>query len=701
MIDLSDLNERQREAVLCTEGPVMVLAGAGSGKTRMLVSKMAHLLEEQKVSPFELLALTFSNKAAREMQTRAIRLAGDCAKALRVFTFHGFCARTLRAEATYLGLAPSFTIYDSSESKAVIKAVLKKMDMRKLNPYEILSFINQVKNSGHYEGKEIHVKDDFLYTLYQYYESELLRANAVDFGGLLTGVLKLFETFPEVLKRYQNRCRYILVDEYQDTNKAQFDLIRLMAQGHQRICVVGDDDQSIYSWRGADINNILDFKKFFPGAKTIKLEQNYRSGRVIIDAAAEVIAHNTMRSSKTMWTERGEGERIEITECQTDKEEATWVAQKIEQLKNDGTDGWEIGVFYRTNAQSRMLEDALRMRQIPYHVVGGLKFYDRKEIKDLVAYLRLTVNKKDNLAFSRIINTPSRGIGAITLRKLEQSALEYGTSLFGISELIFKGGVSVNLGVAQKNALCQFVSLINGVCELGEAGVSPSSLYQKIFEESGLRLQLENAKDYESISRLENLEELGHAIVQYEEAATAPTLAGFLETLTLDGGAEADTSGGGVALMTVHGAKGLEFSHVFVTGIEENVFPSYQSLSMGTTAVEEERRLFYVAMTRAMERLYLTFAQGRMLFGQVRFNGPSRFLCEVPKEYRNWNKMNQDYFVDESALYGMGTHVYHSLYGEGIVLESRGSGEEERATIRFSDGIRRKFRVQDAPLAPL
>ena len=746
-MDLSGLNDAQREAVLKTEGPVMILAGAGSGKTKTLVTRISYLLEEIHVSPFQVLALTFSNKAAREMRDRISTMVEADIGALQITTFHSFCARILRTEANHLGLSKNFTIYDTSEQKAVVKAILSRhgISTKEVSPFEIMYYMDDLKNHGHYPGRNLDEADyeidksDSFFTYYQQYEAELHKANAVDFGSLITGVIQLFEKYPDVLRRYQDRFKYLLVDEYQDTNRAQFELVKMLSENNRNVCVVGDEDQSIYSWRGADIRNILDFEEVFDDAKILKLEQNYRSSKNIIEAATCVIARNSQRKGKEMWTNNPHGDDIDIVECFNDKKEAEFVADEIINLAKKEAPYKEMAVFYRTNTQSRLIEDYLRKSNIPYRVVGGVKFYERKEIKDLLAYVRIVVNDKDSLALSRIINVPARGIGATTLRKLEVEAVDKGCSLWDIIDLVVTNPSDfkhIRLSAKVKSALNHLVTLLNEV-KTSSDSVAPSSLYERILHESGYFDFLKSSKDYESIARMENLEELGNAIVQFEQSNDQATLLSFLETITLDTTSESDNpeNSGEVSLMTIHGAKGLEFSNVFVVGAEENVFPSYRSMEDGDSAIEEERRLFYVAMTRAMEKLYITFAQGRMLFGQVRFNGPSRFLNEIPEKFYQWKKpsggtrtngdswsqneswdddFNQSNDFDEGPVYqtasidkvidapkakfSKGVKVVHSLYGEGTVLDTDGFGKEEKVSIRFSDGARKKFLVKFAPL---
>lgn len=742
MLNINKLNEAQKKAVLHTDGPVMVLAGAGSGKTRTLVTRISYIIKEKKISPYRVLALTFSNKAAREMRDRIASEVNEDIGALQITTFHAFCARVLRSEAQYLGLSKNFTIYDTSESKAVAKTLLTRrgISTKETSPFEILYYIDDLKNNGHYRGRDHEDfepdTDDPFYGYFEEFESELHRANAVDFGGLITGVLELFEKFPEVRERYQARFQYILVDEYQDTNRAQFQLLKHLTENNKNLCVVGDEDQSIYSWRGADINNILDFEENFPDATLLKLEQNYRSSKMIIEAASHVIARNTMRKGKDMWTDNPEGEHIKVIECHNDKKEGEFIAQEILHLQaNSNVPFRDIAVFYRTNSQSRIIEDHLRHQSIPYRVIGGIKFYDRKEIKDMTAYLRLIVNAKDSLALSRIINVPARGLGARSLRKLEDEAVARGMSLYETIEAVVENLDSyshLRLSAKIKTSLTVLVNLIQDVRRLDQEKIRPSVLYEKVLYETGYWDSIKASKDYESQARLENLEELGSALKQYEEQTKNPDLIGFLESVTLDtqnGDGEPNPQGE-VSLMTVHGAKGLEFPYVFLSGAEENIFPSYRSLEMGAQAEEEERRLFYVAMTRAMQRLYILLAQGRMLFGQVKFNPPSRFIHEIPNKYYEWKKItwsddsedeepeswdehNQDvHYEDGEVVYQVanpvekkvqhkfpqGSQVVHSLYGQGKVLEASGYGADEKIVIRFMDGAKKKFMVKFAPI---
>ncbi len=745
-MDLSHLNQAQQEAVRATEGPVMILAGAGSGKTRTLIARIQWLLEEKRASPFQILAMTFSNKAAREMRERLSRVTPFDVGVFQVTTFHSFCARLLRSEAQYLGLSKNFTIFDDGETNSVSKSVLSRHGIgpKDIPPGTLGWYVDMVKNLGWFPGSGLDAEaqdiagDPRLWSLFLDYEAELHRSNALDFGGLITGVLRLFHEYPDVLERYQKRYRYLMVDEYQDTNRAQFSLVRLLGGGHGNVCVVGDEDQSIYSWRGADIRNILDFERVFPSARLVKLEQNYRSSKKIIEAAAHVISHNTERKGKVLWTDNQEGDAIRVVECRDDRAEGDYIASAIQGLIEEGVKGSDVAVIYRTNSQSRSLEDALRRERIPYHIVAGIKFYDRKEVKDMLSYMRVVVNPKDSLAFSRIINVPARGIGATSLRKLEDAAVEANCSLYEVVERVVADPIAhKHVGLTGKvmSALHSLVSLIQEVqvLEGGEAPL-PSYSYEKLLHESGYLQFLKADRSHEGAARLENLEELLTALNQYEAGQERPTLVGFLETITLDSEKEEDRSVS-VSLMTAHGSKGLEYPYVFLAGAEDNLFPSFKSLEQGGRAVEEERRLFYVAMTRAMRGLTITFAQGRMLWGSIKFNGPSQFVGEIPKEYVEWRfhgttsrgataaswddhvQSHPDYDGDvyggepiiqqrrstprSPSAYASGAKVLHALYGEGTVMESEGAGADEKILIMFRDGVKKRFMVKFAPLQRL
>lgn len=747
-MDLKHLNPAQQEAVRTTDGPVMILAGAGSGKTRTLIARIQWLLEEKQVSPYQILAVTFSNKAAREMRERLSQVTSFDIGTFQVTTFHSFCARVLRSESTHLGLSKHFTIFDDGETNSVAKTVLgrKGINQKDISPNTLAYYVDNVKNLGWFPGSgldqeaQLLADDPRMWELFLDYEAELHRSNAVDFGGLITGILQLFHHYPEVRSKYQRRFQYVMVDEYQDTNRAQFQMICQLGASHGNVCVVGDEDQSIYSWRGADIRNILDFEKIFPTAKIIKLEQNYRSSKKIIDAAARVIANNQERKGKVLWTDNPEGDPIDVVECRDEKVESDYIAGQLKSLMKKGVQGSEIAIIYRNNSQSRALEDALRRERIPYHIVAGIKFYDRKEVKDMLCYMRVVVNPKDSLAFTRIINTPARGIGATSLRKLEDQAVASNLSLYELVEQVVENPSEyrhVGLSAKVMSSLGSLVGLIQEVQALeGGSGHLPSYSYDKLLHDSGYLEFLKADRTHEGAARLENLQELSTALKQYEQHQEAPGLTGFLETITLDSEVEVDKSAT-VSLMTAHGSKGLEYEYVFVSGAEENVFPSFKSIERGGTAIEEERRLFYVAMTRAMKGLTITFAQGRMLWGSLKFNGPSQFINEIPKTHIEWSFQGtsgsssgggsryQESFdehpdYDEGAVFHVerthqqrpaapkvnsqfvsGSKVLHALYGEGLVVESEGMGSDEKILIKFKDGVQKRFMVKFAPLQRL
>ena len=742
-MNLDNLNPAQLQAVQASDGPVMILAGAGSGKTRTLISRIKWILDEKHLSPYQILAVTFSNKAAREMRERLSHITDHDIGTFQVTTFHSFCSRLLRSEASHLGLSRHFTIFDDSESQAVCKAVLARrgINLKDITPSTLSYYVDRVKNIGWFPGAGLDQEAQALaddprhWELFLDYESEVHRSNAVDFGGLITGVLQLFHHFPEVKEKYQRRFQYVLVDEYQDTNRAQFELVCTLAMKHKNICVVGDEDQSIYSWRGADIRNILDFESVFSDAKLIKLEQNYRSSKKIIEGASELISNNQQRKGKKLWTENPEGEAIQIIECRDEKVEAEYISGQIKNLLKTGVGGHQIAIIYRNNSQSRALEDALRKDKINYHIVAGIKFYDRKEVKDLLSYMRVVVNPKDSLAFSRIINTPARGVGATSLRKLEEESIKNSLSLFQqVEQIVDKPSEYKHVGLSGKvmSSLNGLVSLLQEIQADQANQRLPSECYMRILHESGYLEYLKADRTYEGQARLENLQELETALKQYESGLESPDLTGFLETITLDSEAEVDKSKA-VSLMTAHGSKGLEYEYVYVTGAEENLFPSFRSIEQGGVAIEEERRLFYVAMTRAMKRLEITFAQGRMLWGSLKFNGPSQFIHEIPKALIEWSfqgtsgkgqSSKTGSYADElpdydgdiykvektyqqkktpalSAKHPVGTKIVHALYGSGTVMENEGFGDNEKVLIRFSDGIQKRFMVKFAPLQVL
>ena len=718
------LNKSQQRIVTSTCGPIMVLASAGSGKTRTIVAKISYLIEKKGVNSFEILALTFSNKAAKEMRERVMEQLSVPTESPQVITFHSFCARILRREASYIGTSKSFTIYDKSESRSLIKKILTrhKISFKDIPPSELLSYIDGIKNHGHYRGASGDKvdKSEAYYGYYVEYEEELCKSNAIDFGGLIVGVLELFEKHPEVLKKYKKRFKYILVDEYQDTNRAQFQLIMKITDRTSNICVVGDEDQSIYSWRGAEIQNIFDFEKKFKDVQLLKLEQNYRSSKNITNAASHLISNNIKRKNKEMWTHNPDGESIKIIECASDREEANFISKEIKALKRDGVNNRDIAVFYRANSQSRIIEDYFRKERLVYRIVGGTRFYDRKEIKDLIAYLRVVVNERDSLSLTRIINVPTRGVGATMLGKLEGIATERNHSLWETVTHFTQRPTSYKIRTTQRvvSSLKEFMALIDDLKKMNQSGDSPSLIFEKALYSSGYWDSLAVGKDIESQARMENLKELASAIKEYEQMARSATLSGFLETITLDLETDQENieqKNDYISLMTIHGAKGLEFCYVFVSGVEENIFPSYQSLEEGNHAIEEERRLFYVAMTRAMEKLYLTYSKARMLFGRMKYNEPGRFLAELPDHYcqhlrvHSFRKKETVAFSNgtfpkresQRKKFLKGTPVAHNLYGKGVVIRTDGKGHDEKVLIKFVDGEEKKFMVKFAQLTKL
>ena len=632
MIDLKGLNPPQREAVLHGDGPLLVLAGAGSGKTRVLTHRIARLIDEG-VPPWSILAITFTNKAAREMRERVERLAGDMGRDAWILTFHACCARILRRDIDKLGYKPSFTIYDADDQMNVIKQLCKSMnlDEKRFPPREIRAAISDAKNRvlspaewAKESGEDFRAKT--ISEVYAAYERQLTVNNALDFDDLILKTLTLFSEHPPVLAAYQHKFSHILVDEYQDTNMAQYMLVRLIAGESRNLCVVGDDDQSIYGWRGADLRNILEFERDFPDCRVIKLEQNYRSTSNILDAANQVIAHNAGRKEKALWTDAGEGEKIRVYRALDERDEAAWVVRAIEGRMKRGARAGDFAVFYRTNAQSRVLEEAMVRRGVPYRVYGGMKFYDRKEVKDVLAYMRAVANPDDDQSVRRIINEPRRGIGDATIETLAQFAQREGMSLLSA---VISADESV-LPARALGAVRKFGALM---LDLTQAGISLSAgeFLQEVLDKTGYVAAIRASKDPDAQTREENVMELAGAVAEYESQSPEGGLLGFLENVALV--TDLDSMGErpeAVTLMTIHASKGLEFPHVIVTGMEETVFPLGRA-TFEDGLMEEERRLCYVAFTRAMQSLALTFAVSRMLYNQRRNNPPSRFLSEIPE----------------------------------------------------------------------
>jgi DNA helicase-2/ATP-dependent DNA helicase PcrA len=629
---LHNLNPPQREAVLHAEGPLLILAGAGSGKTRVIVHRIAWLIREKGVPPRQIMAVTFTNKAAGEMRERVEKLLGGSEVPL-ISTFHSACARILRREIHHLGYDGNFAIYDDRDSEKLLKEIgtALNLDEKRFSAKVLSGVIDDFKNAGQLPA-DIPSGDFFMEKVagvYSAYQERLKKCNALDFGDLVLLTVRLFETMPEVLERYRERYQWLLVDEYQDTNPIQYRLVRLLAGERKNLCVVGDDDQSIYRWRGADIRNILDFEKDFPGVKVVKLEQNYRSTQTILSAAGKVVEKNRGRKRKTLWTENPGGEKIVYRRLSDEREEARFICREIERSVRRGGNLSNVAVFYRTNAQSRVVEDAMVAEGIPYRMVGGMRFYERMEIKDILAYLKALDNLADEVALKRIINTPPRGIGHSTVDRIAELAAQKGILFYDALTEATKSGL---LATGSRGKVAAFVEML----ERFKDTVNTSSLKElasRIIQETGYAARLKDERSEDAEDRLANLQELLAALEEFERTSEERTLSGFLEQVALvsdlekgEGGKEAAT------LMTLHSAKGLEFPMVFMIGMEERLFPHVRALE-DNEQMEEERRLCYVGMTRARERLYLVNAHRRRIFGQEQYNFPSRFIADIPRDF--------------------------------------------------------------------
>jgi DNA helicase II / ATP-dependent DNA helicase PcrA len=703
---LADLNPAQREAVLATEGPVLVVAGAGSGKTRVLTHRIAHLVTACGVKPQEILAITFTNKAAGEMKERLEGILGDVAPRMWVMTFHAACGRILRREAPRLGYRSNFTIYDQADQVRLVKLCLEELDRdpKRFVPRGIHAQISTAKNQlvgpEEYKARVASFYDQTVADVYGLYQRRLHTSNAVDFDDLLMLTVEVLERFPEARARWQKAFRYVLVDEYQDTNHAQYRLLQLLAGEHKNVFAVGDPDQSIYAFRGADIRNILEFERDFGGAKLIALEQNYRSVNSILHAANAVIAHNRERKPKNLWSELGDGDPARVVEVEDEHAEARFVAAEVASLIDEGLSGSEIAVFYRTNAQSRVLEDVLVRQEIPYQVIGGPKFYERAEIKDAIAYLQVIDNSFDAVSLSRIANRPRRGIGDASLARLQSYADVQGISLWEALERPEEAGC----GGAPLRAIERFRTLMESSMA-GALELSVPEVLERVLERSGYLEALEAERTVEAQGRIENLLELVGVAREYQERAEEPTLSEFLQQLSLYSDQdELSAERSLVTLMTLHNAKGLEFRAVFLIGMEEGVFPHSRSLE--EQGLEEERRLAYVGLTRAKERLTLTHASSRSLWGSRGFNLPSRFLDELPQDEIERERLRPSSWSGYGAPtvsvrrdipdLCTGDSVRHSTLGEGIVTRIEADGT---VTVRFAeDGVERRLMLDYAPL---
>lgn len=726
MASLSDnLNARQVEAVIHKDGPMLVLAGAGSGKTTVLIARVERLIESG-VRPWNILTITFTNKAADELKNRLVAKLGTEAADVFASTFHSMCVRILRRDGEKIGIPKSFTIYDADDSLRVVKKCLKaiNLDEKQFAPRPIAGAISHAKESLE-QPKELAAKaektGDFrqkiVARVYAEYQKELHEAGALDFDDLLCETVRLFRESPETLEYYQNRWRYIMVDEYQDTNHVQYMLVALLAQKYKNICVVGDDDQSIYKFRGATIENILSFERQFPGAKVVRLEQNYRSTQNILSAANKVIEHNLERKGKTLWTANGDGSKITVRRCVDEDSEASFVADKVLDGVSVGKKYSDFAVLYRMHAQSNSIEHAFTRAGIPYKIIGGLRFYERKEIKDLLAYMSVITNPADNLRLVRIINEPKRGIGDTTVAAAERLSDATGLSLFEIFE-----HADEYADLSRRSAvLMHFTDTIKSLADEAES-FDAESFFDSLCEKTGY-LDMLRAQGTEGEGRIENIGELKTNLMKYEEAAEQPELAGFLEEVALYTDLDRMEETDSVLMMTLHSAKGLEFPSVFVVGMEEGVFPGMQAI-YDMNEMEEERRLAYVGMTRAKRNLYLTAAASRMIFGQTNHNRISRFIEEIPDEYKEFfdeterRRQNVSYHFEEApsgrirtektfsaapqkaqgTVFGVGDRVRHKVFGGGTVLAASPMAGDTMLEIAFDTKGTKKLMANFAKL---
>ncbi|HEX9866620.1 MAG TPA: DNA helicase PcrA [Acidimicrobiia bacterium] len=722
----ADLNPTQREAVAATEGPVLVVAGAGSGKTRVLTYRVAHLLRDLHVPPQSVLAITFTNKAANEMKARVGALVGGAVRAMWVSTFHSACVRILRREASRLGYRSGFSIYDDADALRLLNLVLKDLDLdsKRFPPKAMKAVISKAKNELIDFESFADQGDGFYHEqvadIYRLYQQRLLAASAMDFDDLLMVTVELFGAFPDVLAGYQERFRYVLVDEYQDTNRAQYMLVRQLTAGHGNLCVVGDSDQSIYKFRGADIRNIRDFEVDYPEARIVILDQNYRSTETILEAANSVISNNTKRTPKNLWSDRGRGVPILRYEAEDEHDEAGYVVDEIERLQADGFNLSDLAVFYRTNAMSRVIEDVFVRRGIPYTVVGSVKFYDRKEIKDAVAYLRAVVNPADEVSLKRIINEPRRGIGDTTIAHIDRFSQAH---KIGFAEALRRVSEITTLNARAHAAVGEFVAIMDRLRErVEEDGVAAG--VEAVLIDTGMVATLESEQTIEAMGRVENLRELVGVASEFEASNEGAVIGDeefdsldntrrlevFLESTALVADIdEWDEGAGAVTLMTLHTAKGLEFPAVFIVGMEDGVFPHMRSLG-DPAELEEERRLAYVGITRAQDKLYLTSAWSRMLFGGSNYNPPSRFLTEIPDGLLEKAGKRQRRTASERAAatgprttmeageIGPGDRVRHDKWGLGTVREVVGLGDRAEAEVMFDTQGKKRLLLAWAPL---
>jgi DNA helicase-2/ATP-dependent DNA helicase PcrA len=750
---LDGLNDIQREAVIRTEGPVLIVAGAGSGKTRALTHRIAYLIREEGVSPYEVLAITFTNKASREMAERVESLVGaGVARGMWILTFHAACSRILRREHTHLGVPSSFTIYDDGDTERLIAGIEKSLDLdpKRFPPKAMAAGISKAKDRvlspDELGSLASNFYEETLTRIYRAYEERKRTAGALDFDDLISETVRLFRDHPDVLRHYQERFRYILIDEYQDTSRAQYELVNLLASRYRNLCVVGDADQGVYSWRGATIQNIMDFERDYPDAAVFLMEQNYRSTQSILAVANALIERNVHRKPKALWTELAGGESVVSFKAGDEHEEALFVASEIERLREDeGHRFRDVAVFYRTNAQSRVIEDVFMRVGTPYRVFGGVRFYQRREVKDVLGYLRVLLNPNDVISFRRVVNTPKRGIGDATVAALESFAATEGIDVLGACRRVDE---IPTLGTRAKGAVAGFTRVMGALRAQLDDGVGAARMVEVAAAESGYMAELEADRTVEAQGRIENLQELSGVAAEVSARDPDAGLAEFLEQVSLVGDQDSyEEEDSSVTLMTLHIAKGLEFPVVFIVGMEDGIFPHFRSMT-DTAELEEERRLAYVGITRAQERLYLTHAWSRTLFGQTNYNPPSRFLGEIPRELldvresegamprrrpRHGERRAAPTTGDAHTVIGLpgtsgavrvgggavttwppprpvgvdrrdvpaireGDTVMHERFGEGVVLSVSGDGEDVEARVAFADVGEKSLLLAYAPL---
>ena len=719
-----DLNPVQREAVAATEGPVVVVAGAGSGKTRVLTYRIAHLIRDLKVPAASVMAITFTNKAANEMRQRVASLVGGAVKQMWVSTFHSACVRILRRDAARFGYRSGFSIYDEADSVRLITQCVKDLDLdpKRFPPRNIKAAISNAKNElidfESFSNMDSGFFHEQVADVYRLYQQRLLQASAMDFDDLLMVTVELLGAFPDVLEYYQNRFRYVMVDEYQDTNKAQYTLVKMLTDSHRNLCVVGDSDQSIYRWRGADVRNILDFEQDYPDARVIVLEQNYRSTTNILDAANALIANNPRRQSKHLWSDNGPGDRIIRFEGEDEHDEAGYIVDQIERLIDEGFNPADIAVFYRTNAQSRVIEDVFVRRGVSYSVIGSVRFYERREVKDVMAYLRSVVNPDDQVALKRIINEPKRGIGNTTIAHVDRFSQRHDITFF---EALQRADEIDALNSGAVRRIEEFLGVMSVIRDRAENGTVEQAVISAI-EDSGYAQYLESERTIEALGRLENLRELQGVASEFEstnegsiideqpfdDMNTMQRIEVFLEqTALVNDVDQLDEGAGAVTMMTLHTAKGLEYPVVFVVGMEDGVFPHMRALGE-PDELEEERRLAYVGITRAERKLYLTSAWSRTLWGATNYNPPSRFLKEVPTELlepaekrdrnaRVASRSGPSHTVSSDEI-SAGDRVRHDKWGVGTVREVIGGGDRAEAVVLFDGEGKKRLLLAWAPL---